>query len=120
MKVERCKENCRYATEGVNLACRWAYRGATVGAALGGKAQTHTFNILPTKSKIAVYYCMKRPLFCVCADAYYMSRLPIVERRLAQGGVRLAAILNGVFDPNAPAQVTDLPDLTDTDLVDVP
>ncbi|KAK2383064.1 endonuclease [Trifolium repens] len=30
-------------------------------------------------------------------DEYFLSRLPIVERRLAQGGVRLAAILNRIF-----------------------
>lgn len=31
------------------------------------------------------------------ADDYFLSRLPIVEARLAQGGVRLAAILNRLF-----------------------
>jgi hypothetical protein len=31
------------------------------------------------------------------ADEYFLSRLPIVERRLAQGGVRLAFILNRLF-----------------------
>ncbi|KAH7292777.1 hypothetical protein KP509_29G084900 [Ceratopteris richardii] len=31
------------------------------------------------------------------ADDYFLSRLPIVEMRLAQGGVRLAAILNRIF-----------------------
>jgi len=30
-------------------------------------------------------------------DDYFLSRLPIVEARLAQGGVRLAAILNRLF-----------------------
>lgn len=30
-------------------------------------------------------------------DEYFLSRLPIVEKRLAQGGVRLAAILNHIF-----------------------
>ncbi|ESW31255.1 hypothetical protein PHAVU_002G223100 [Phaseolus vulgaris] len=30
-------------------------------------------------------------------DGYFLSRLPIVEKRLAQGGVRLAAILNHIF-----------------------
>ncbi|KAG0580117.1 hypothetical protein M758_4G149600 [Ceratodon purpureus] len=59
-----------YATEGINLACRWAYKGATPGTTLG--------------------------------DSYYISRFPIVERSLAKGGVRLAAILNGIFDPDAP------------------
>lgn len=32
-------------------------------------------------------------------DDYFLSRLPIVEMRLAQGGVRLAATLNRIFDP---------------------
>lgn len=35
--------------------------------------------------------------FIVGADEYFFSRLPIVETRLAQGGVRLAAILNRLF-----------------------
>ncbi|KAI5399570.1 hypothetical protein KIW84_064778 [Lathyrus oleraceus] len=30
-------------------------------------------------------------------DEYFLSRLPIMEKRLAQGGVRLAAILNRIF-----------------------
>ncbi|XP_042450593.1 endonuclease 4-like [Zingiber officinale] len=30
-------------------------------------------------------------------DEYFFSRLPVVEQRLAQGGVRLAAILNKLF-----------------------
>ncbi|XP_021726620.1 endonuclease 4-like [Chenopodium quinoa] len=35
-------------------------------------------------------------------DEYFLSRLPIVEKRLAKGGIRLAATLNRIFD----AQVT--------------
>jgi len=31
-------------------------------------------------------------------DDYYFTRYPIVEKRLAQGGVRLAMILNRIFD----------------------
>jgi hypothetical protein len=31
-------------------------------------------------------------------DDYYFTRYPVVERRLAQGGVRLAMILNRIFD----------------------
>uniref|UniRef100_A0A7C9EXR6 Aspergillus nuclease S1 n=1 Tax=Opuntia streptacantha TaxID=393608 RepID=A0A7C9EXR6_OPUST len=31
-------------------------------------------------------------------DDYFLTRLPIVEQRLAQGGVRLAATLNRIFD----------------------
>ncbi|KAK8567737.1 hypothetical protein V6N12_006312 [Hibiscus sabdariffa] len=33
----------------------------------------------------------------VLEDDYFLSRLPIVHRRLAQGGVRLAATLNRIF-----------------------
>lgn len=33
----------------------------------------------------------------ILADEYFLSRMPVVEMRLAQGGVRLAAILNQVF-----------------------
>ena len=33
-----------------------------------------------------------------CADEYFLSRYPIVNLRLAQGGVRLAATLNRIFD----------------------
>ncbi|KAJ7282179.1 hypothetical protein O6H91_Y356700 [Diphasiastrum complanatum] len=33
----------------------------------------------------------------VLEDDYFLSRLPILEKRLAQGGVRLAAILNRIF-----------------------
>jgi len=57
-------------------------------------------------------------LWFLFIDAYYISRLPIVERRLAQGGVRLAAILNSIFDPNAP-QHTSLEGLH-TSLIDAP
>ncbi|XP_047052943.1 endonuclease 2-like [Lolium rigidum] len=34
----------------------------------------------------------------VLGDEYYNSRYPVVERRLAQGGIRLALILNRIFD----------------------
>ncbi|MCO5586806.1 hypothetical protein L7F22_040748 [Adiantum nelumboides] len=54
-----------YASEGISLACKWAYRNATPGAYL--------------------------------ADDYFLTRMPIVKMRLAQGGVRLAAILNRIF-----------------------
>lgn len=33
-------------------------------------------------------------------DDYFLTRLPIVEKRLAQGGVRLAATLNRIFAPH--------------------
>lgn len=38
------------------------------------------------------------------ADEYFLSRLPIVETRLAQAGVRLAAILNRLFDTKSASQ----------------
>ncbi|XP_024005216.1 endonuclease 4 isoform X1 [Eutrema salsugineum] len=54
-----------YASESINLACKYAYRNATPGTTLG--------------------------------DDYFLSRLPVVEKRLAQGGIRLAATLNRIF-----------------------
>lgn len=54
-----------YASESINLACKFAYRNATPGSTLG--------------------------------DDYFFSRWPVVEERLAQGGVRLAAALNRIF-----------------------
>lgn len=54
-----------YASEGISLACKYAYKNATPGSTL--------------------------------SDNYFYSRLPIVEMRLAQGGVRLAAVLNRIF-----------------------
>lgn len=35
-------------------------------------------------------------------DEYFLSRLPVVEQRLAEGGVRLAALLNRIFKPKLP------------------
>jgi len=40
----------------------------------------------------------------VLGDEYYFKALPIVEKRLAQGGVRLAAILNMIFGGNGRLQ----------------
>ncbi|XAR66406.1 hypothetical protein NMG60_11012633 [Bertholletia excelsa] len=54
-----------YASESINLACKFAYRNAAPGSTL--------------------------------KDDYFLSRLPIVEKRLAQSGVRLAATLNRIF-----------------------
>ncbi|EFH46138.1 hypothetical protein ARALYDRAFT_492716, partial [Arabidopsis lyrata subsp. lyrata] len=55
----------RYASESIDLACKYAYRNTTPGTTLG--------------------------------DEYFLSRLPVVEKRLAQGGIRLAATLNRIF-----------------------
>ena len=46
----------------------------------------------------------KQPLFDVqpdesLGDAYFEKAMPVVEQRLAQSGVRLAALLNSIFDP---------------------
>ncbi|EPS57257.1 hypothetical protein M569_17563, partial [Genlisea aurea] len=54
-----------YATEGVEVACDWAYKGVEENSLLG--------------------------------DAYFLSRVPVVNLRLAQAGVRLAATLNRIF-----------------------
>ncbi|CAN6269431.1 unnamed protein product [Urochloa humidicola] len=55
----------KYATESINLACKWAYNGVQEGETL--------------------------------SDDYFDSRLPIVSRRIVQGGVRLAMFLNRIF-----------------------
>ncbi|KAA3455633.1 endonuclease 4-like isoform X2 [Gossypium australe] len=34
----------------------------------------------------------------ILEDDYFLSRLPVVEKRLAQGGIRLAAVLNQLFN----------------------
>ncbi|XP_022641482.1 endonuclease 2 isoform X2 [Vigna radiata var. radiata] len=54
-----------YASEGIEAACKWAYKDAPEGSVL--------------------------------EDDYFLSRLPEVSLRLAQGGVRLAATLNRIF-----------------------
>ncbi|XP_058087645.1 endonuclease 2 [Magnolia sinica] len=69
-KWEKCSSNANacpntYASESINAACDWAYKGVTEGSVL--------------------------------EDDYFLSRLPIVNLRLAEGGVRLAATLNRIF-----------------------
>jgi Mg2+/citrate symporter len=39
-------------------------------------------------------------LFLKTADDYFFAALPVVQKRIAQGGVRLAAILNRIFSGN--------------------
>jgi len=51
----------------------------------------------------------KQPLFAVqrdesLGDAYYEKAIPVVEQRLEQSGIRLAALLNSIFDPSRPVQ----------------
>ncbi|KAF3325617.1 endonuclease 1 [Carex littledalei] len=55
----------RYATESINLACKWGYDGISDGDTL--------------------------------SEEYFESRFPIVAKRIAQGGVRLAMFLNHIF-----------------------
>ncbi|KAK4399066.1 Endonuclease 1 [Sesamum angolense] len=83
------QKNCKgavcpnpYASESVNLACKFAYRNATPGTTLGGKSD-------PGISVLNDLSCS--------TDDYFLSRLPVVEDRLAQAGVRLAALLNSIF-----------------------
>ncbi|KAI9077418.1 hypothetical protein K1719_040621 [Acacia pycnantha] len=59
-----------YASEGIKAACEWAYKDVSENSVLGGNAMR---------------------------DDYFSSRLPTVNLRLAQGGVRLAATLNRIF-----------------------
>ena len=51
----------------------------------------------------------KQPLFAAerdasLGDAYYEEAMPVVEQRLEQSGIRLAALLNSIFDPTRPVQ----------------
>ena len=39
-------------------------------------------------------------LLQINADDYFFSALPVVRKRIAQGGIRLAAILNRIFGDN--------------------
>lgn len=50
------------------------------------------------------YICV---LFNGATDEYFLSRLPVVEKRLAQAGVRLAATLNRIFT-SKPSNLTRL------------
>ncbi|XP_068667537.1 endonuclease 1 [Aristolochia californica] len=61
----------KYATESINLACKWGYEGVEPGTTL--------------------------------TEDYFQSRFPIVTRRIAQGGVRLAMTLNRVFSDHKQA-----------------
>ncbi|KAM1459895.1 hypothetical protein ACFX2I_036768 [Malus domestica] len=65
----------KYATESINIACKWAYKGVEAGDTL--------------------------------TEDYFLPRLPVVEKRIAQGGVRLAAILNRVFSSSQDTGVDD-------------
>ncbi|KAK9706651.1 hypothetical protein RND81_07G142000 [Saponaria officinalis] len=56
----------KYASESINIACKWGYKGVEPGMTL--------------------------------SDEYFNTRLPFVMKRIAQGGVRLAMILNKVFN----------------------
>jgi Mg2+/citrate symporter len=39
------------------------------------------------------------------ADDYFFAALPVVQKRIAQGGVRLAAILNKIFGGKSRLQI---------------
>ncbi|KAK6921733.1 S1/P1 nuclease [Dillenia turbinata] len=92
---EACSETACpdiYASEGIKAACDYAYKGVEEGSVLKGKV-AHTVN------KVYFYsVCLREFLkLNLTADDYFLSRLPIVNLRLAQGGVRLAATLNRIF-----------------------
>jgi hypothetical protein len=42
------------------------------------------------------------------ADEYFFWAMPVVEKRIAQGGVRLAAILNRIFSRNNDSRLQSL------------
>ncbi|KAH9617080.1 hypothetical protein KSS87_021690 [Heliosperma pusillum] len=68
----------QYAAESIYMACEYAYRNAANGTQLNARP----LNLV---------------LFCWNKDGYFLSRLPVVEKRLAQGGLRLAALLEEIF-----------------------
>ena len=45
----------------------------------------------------------------VLGQAYFDKNLPVVEERLKMAGVRLAAVLNGAYQPSSKAVVTSTP-----------
>ncbi|CAH2038295.1 unnamed protein product [Thlaspi arvense] len=55
----------KYASESIQLACKWGYEGVKSGETL--------------------------------SEEYFNTRMPIVMKRIVQGGVRLAMILNRIF-----------------------
>ena len=46
--------------------------------------------------------------------AYVFHTMPTLKRRLVQGGVRLAGVLNALFDENPQGAACDLPFIKDT------
>ncbi len=51
---------------------------------------------------LAVEYAYDIPKDGQLADAYFQRNIPVVDQQLATGGVRLAALLNAVFDTTRP------------------
>jgi len=52
-----------------------------------------------------ILFCSNYTVKMHSADEYFLSRFPIVNLRLAQGGVRLAATLNRIFDTGSAMSV---------------
>ncbi|GER29896.1 endonuclease 2, partial [Striga asiatica] len=65
-----------YAEESIKIACQWAYKEVQPGSVL----KVHNFYV-------RIFH----------ADEYYQTRLPVVEMRIAQAAIRLAATLNRIF-----------------------
>ena len=94
----------RYASESIDLACKYAYKNAAPGTTLGGIltlwALEKMTDSLWNKIILAFLICNDVLIsLTFSADDYFLSRLPIVEKRIAQGGIRLAATLNRIFSP---------------------
>ncbi|EYU29991.1 hypothetical protein MIMGU_mgv11b0193491mg, partial [Erythranthe guttata] len=73
--LDKFIKNIQHKIQSIKAACQWAYKGASSGSTLKGFFRSCRIDILD----------------------YYATRLPIVELRLAQAGVRLAATLNRIF-----------------------
>jgi len=84
----------RYASESAEDACKWAYKDVSEGSVLDGK-QWEFWWLWKIFSNYL--FCSNYNMKMHSADEYFFSRFPIVNLRLAQGGVRLAATLNRIF-----------------------
>lgn len=82
-----------YASEGVKDACQYAYKDAPEDATLEGSTSSNLYHFCIKLDLLDFLTVMKQCL----ADDYFLSCLPIISLRLVQGGVRLAATLNRIF-----------------------
>jgi hypothetical protein len=86
--------SCSYAIESIHLSCNYAYKDVEQDITLGGKYIYHWCDENMNTTRDFLTY---NSVFWD-ADDYFFSRYPVVQKRLAQAGIRLALILNRIFD----------------------